>query len=115
MSGADKFSLDAPHHEQDATSNDNRLNARSNKCFMPACDNSLSHLWRPMISFVVPAHNEQACLGRTLQAIHSHFRTPISHSFSHNAGTAQSPVFVTRMVFSPFKMMTRRASVEKVW
>jgi glycosyltransferase involved in cell wall biosynthesis len=23
-----------------------------------------------MISFVVPAHNEQACLGRTLQAIH---------------------------------------------
>jgi hypothetical protein len=23
-----------------------------------------------MISFIVPAHNEQACLGRTLQAIH---------------------------------------------
>jgi glycosyltransferase involved in cell wall biosynthesis len=27
----------------------------------------------------------------------------------------QLPVFVARMVFSPFKMMTRRASVEKIW
>jgi len=24
-----------------------------------------------MLSFVVPAHNEQACLGRTVQAIHA--------------------------------------------
>lgn len=30
----------------------------------------LSNPWHPMISFVVPAHNEQACLGRTLEAIH---------------------------------------------
>jgi len=29
---------------------------------------------RPMISFIVPAHNEQACLGRTLQAIHESAR-----------------------------------------
>jgi glycosyltransferase involved in cell wall biosynthesis len=28
-----------------------------------------------MISFIVPAHNEQACLGRTLQAIHESART----------------------------------------
>src|ERR1044071_7352329 len=27
-----------------------------------------------MISFIVPAHNEQACLGRTLQAIHASAR-----------------------------------------
>jgi len=27
-----------------------------------------------MISFVVPAHKEQACLGRTLQAIHESAR-----------------------------------------
>ena len=27
----------------------------------------------------------------------------------------QLPVFVARMVFSPFKMMTRRAAVEKIW
>src|SRR5579884_768611 len=27
-----------------------------------------------MISFIVPAHNEQACLGRTLQAIHESAR-----------------------------------------
>ena len=30
----------------------------------------LSDFLQIMISFVVPAHNEQACLGRTLQAIH---------------------------------------------
>ena len=29
-----------------------------------------------MISFIVPAHNEQACLGRTLQAIHESARVP---------------------------------------
>src|SRR5258705_13489613 len=28
----------------------------------------------PMISFIVPAHNEQACLPRTLQAIHESAR-----------------------------------------
>src|SRR6266850_4882004 len=27
-----------------------------------------------MVSFIVPAHNEQACLGRTLQAIHESAR-----------------------------------------
>ena len=36
----------------------------------PACD--YSEL--AMISFIVPAHNEQACLGRTLQAIHDSAR-----------------------------------------
>src|SRR6185295_7525063 len=35
---------------------------------------ALSYLQRPMISFIVPAHNEQACLGRTLQAIHESAR-----------------------------------------
>src|SRR5262245_50739246 len=30
-------------------------------------DNGVHH---PMLSFVIPAHNEQACLGRTVQAIH---------------------------------------------
>ena len=28
-----------------------------------------------MISFIVPAHNEQACLARTLQAIHESVRS----------------------------------------
>src|SRR3954468_10770337 len=29
----------------------------------------LAYFYRNMISFIVPAHNEEACLGRTLQAI----------------------------------------------
>src|SRR5262245_4141770 len=29
---------------------------------------------RPMISYIVPAHNEQTCLGRTLPAIHESAR-----------------------------------------
>src|SRR4051794_20932953 len=33
------------------------------------------HLSRlPMISFILPAHNEQSCLGRTLRAIHESAR-----------------------------------------
>jgi hypothetical protein len=35
---------------------------------------SLSYLRRSMISFIVPAHNEQACLGRAVQAIHESAR-----------------------------------------
>src|ERR1041385_8092873 len=29
----------------------------------------------PAVSFIVPAHNEEACLGETLQAIHDSART----------------------------------------
>src|SRR5262245_23410632 len=32
-----------------------------------------------MLSFVVPAHNEQACLGRTVQAIHAAARATGRH------------------------------------
>jgi glycosyltransferase involved in cell wall biosynthesis len=32
-----------------------------------------------MISFVVPAHNEQACLGKTLEAIHESARALAEH------------------------------------
>jgi len=55
-----------------------------------------------MISFVVPAHKEQACLGRTLQAIHESarwvcrtksFRPPIFHQadleFSATSGSTR--------------------------
>jgi glycosyltransferase involved in cell wall biosynthesis len=43
-----------------------------------------------MISFIVPAHNEQACLGRTLQAIHESARAvgqPYEIVVSNDAST----------------------------
>lgn len=49
-----------------------------------------------MISFIVPAHNEQACLPRMLQAIHESARS----------------------VGQPYEVIgffTRRSSVEMVW
>jgi len=38
-----------------------------------------------MISFIVPAHNEQSCLGRTLQAIHDSARA-VQRPYENHCG-----------------------------
>ena len=50
----------------------------------------VSNTLTSMISFIVPAHNEQACLGRTLQAIHESARAvgqPYEIVVSNDAST----------------------------
>jgi hypothetical protein len=97
-----------------------------------------------MISFIVPAHNEQACLGRTLQAIHDSARavgqeyeiivvndasTDATAEIGRKYGAAvltsgrrfrrisglQMLAGGARMLLSPLRSFTQRSSVEKVW
>lgn len=54
-----------------------RIKRQIHACWNP--ESSVEFLQRAMISFIVPAHNEEACLGNTLRAIHESARATGQH------------------------------------